>query len=166
MAKPKASEDNSAVALLTRDHRKVKELFVAYQKLVDDEVTGDDRHEIADQICLALVLHATVEEEIFYPAVREAASETADTLDKAEVEHASLKDLITQIQDMDPDDALYNAKVIVLGEYVDHHVEEEEGTVFVQAKMSKLNLETLGDQLVARKQELLDGGFLRFPIQL
>jgi len=99
-------------------------------------------------------VHATIEEEIFYPAARDAIDEQ-DLLDEAEVEHASAKDLIAQIQDMDADEELYDAKVKVLGEYVNHHVQEEENELFPQCKSAGLDLKALGVELASRKQELL-----------
>ncbi len=118
-----------ATVLLQRDHADVKKLFKQYEKLADNEADGEERQALAMQICTMLTVHATIEEEIFYPAAREAEVED-DLLDEAEVEHASAKDLIAQIQSMSPDDELYDAKVTVLGEYVDHHVQEEEGEMF------------------------------------
>jgi hemerythrin superfamily protein len=99
-----------------------------------------------------LTVHATIEEELFYPAARENSTEQ-DLLDEAEVEHASAKDLIAQIEGMDAGDELYDAKVKVLGEYIDHHVKEEE-ELFPKVKRAKLDLEALGGELAARKQEL------------
>ncbi|MES2950888.1 MAG: hemerythrin domain-containing protein [Pseudomonadota bacterium] len=109
---------------------------------------------IASEICEALTLHATVEEEFFYPAMRATADDAKDQLDEAEVEHASVKELIAQIMAMDPDDDLYNAKVKVLGEYVDHHVKEEEGKMFPKANKSALELDEIAQQIKARKEEL------------
>lgn len=149
------ADGTDAIALLTQDHREVKKLFTAYQKLADATAPGDDRQEIAEQICAALSTHATMEEEIFYPALREAEADAADDLDEAEVEHASVKNLIAQIRAMDPEDDLYNAKLKVLGEYVAHHVQEEENEMFPQAKKAGLDLDDLGAQLQSRKDELL-----------
>ena len=151
----KATGDSDAIALLTKDHREVKKLFSVFQKLADAEAPGEERQKVAIQICEALTAHATVEEEIFYPAVREAAEDATDELDEAEVEHASVKELIAQIQAMDPEDELYNAKVKVLGEYVDHHVQEEEKEMFPKAEKTQLDMDELGSQLQARKEELL-----------
>ena len=151
-----SSGQEDAIALLTKDHADVKELFDTYQQLADDEASATERQEVAEQICEALTAHATVEEEIFYPALREAADDASDELDEAEVEHASVKDLIAQIQSMDADDDLYDAKVKVLGEYVQHHVQEEEGEMFPKAQQTSLDMEELGAQMKARKEELLD----------
>ena len=143
-----------ATVLLQRDHADVKKLFKQYEKLADAEADGEERQALATQICQMLTVHATIEEEIFYPAAREAEVED-DLLDEAEVEHASAKDLIAQIQSMSPDDELYDAKVTVLGEYVDHHVQEEEGEMFPKARRAKVDLVGLGEQLKARKEELM-----------
>jgi hemerythrin superfamily protein len=103
-----------------------------------------------------LTAHTTIEEEIFYPAAREALEdEGQDLLDEASVEHASAKELIGQIMTMSPDDDLYDAKVKVLGEYVDHHAQEEEKEMFPQCRKAKMDLDELGAQLQARKQELM-----------
>jgi hemerythrin superfamily protein len=145
---------NDATALLKRDHAEVKKLFKEYDKLAEREAEDDQRQALAEQICNLLTVHATIEEEIFYPAAREADVED-DLLDEAEVEHASAKDLIVQIRSMAPGDELYDAKVKVLGEYVGHHVEEEEDEMFPQCRESGMDLAALGDELAARKAELM-----------
>ena len=99
-------------------------------------------------------MHAQIEEEIFYPAAREA-TEDNDLLDGATVEHASAKELIAQIMDMTPGDDLFDAKVTVLGEQIKHHVKEEEGELFPEAKKSKMDMEDIGAKLAARKAELI-----------
>jgi hemerythrin superfamily protein len=149
-----ASTDTSpdAVELLTQDHKEVKKLFKAYEKLVKDEAAGSEKQELANQICMMLTVHTTIEEEIFYPAAREALPEQ-DLLDEAVVEHASAKSLIEQIQSMSPKDDLYDAKVTVLGEYIDHHVKEEETELFPKVKKAKLDLEQLGEEMAERKMQ-------------
>ncbi len=144
-----------ATILLERDHNDVKKLFKQYEKLADDEADGEERQALAQQICTMLTVHATIEEEIFYPAAREAEVEE-DLLDEAEVEHASAKDLIAQIQSMSPDDELYDAKVIVLGEYVEHHVQEEEGEMFPKCRRAGMDLAGLATALAERKAELME----------
>ena len=131
-----------------------KKLFKQYEKLADAEADGEERQALAEQICTMLTVHATIEEEIFYPAAREAEVED-DLLDEAEVEHASAKDLIAQIQSMSPDDELYDAKVTVLGEYIDHHVQEEEGEMFPKCRRAKMDLAGLAEALAERKAELM-----------
>ena len=145
---------SDAVKLLVADHKEVRALFKDYDKLVKAQADGGERASLAHQICLLLTVHATIEEEIFYPAARQALSE-GDLLDEAEVEHASAKSLISQIETMSPDDALYDAKVKVLGEYIEHHVAEEEGELFPKLKKSKLDLAELGLDMADRKAELL-----------
>jgi len=143
-----------ATTLLAKDHKDVKALFKRYEKLSKAEADGSERQELAEQICEMLTVHAQIEEEIFYPAVREADVEE-DLMDEAEVEHASAKDLISQIRSMSPEDDLYDAKVTVLGEYINHHVEEEEGQMFPKARRAKVDLEGLAGQLKERKDALM-----------
>ena len=142
-----------ATALLERDHAEVKKLFKQYEKLADAQAEGEERQALAERICAMLTVHATIEEEIFYPAAREAEVED-DLLDEAEVEHATAKDLIAQIQGIGPDDDLYDAKVTVLGEYIDHHVQEEEGEMFPKCRRAKMDLTGLAAALAERKAEL------------
>ena len=128
----------------------MKTLFQQFEKLEDEA----EKQALANQICLALTIHAQIEEEIYYPAVREAIDDD-DLLDEAEVEHASAKQLIAEIQAMKAGDRLFDAKVIVLGEYVNHHVEEEEGEMFPESRDSKLDLKELGARMAERKAELM-----------
>ena len=153
-AKKSTRSQADATTLLAKDHKDVKALFKRYEKMAKAEAGGSERQELAEQICQMLTVHATIEEEIFYPAVREADVDE-DLLDEAEVEHASAKDLIGQIQSMEPDDDLYDAKVTVLGEYINHHVEEEEGQMFPKARRAKVDLAGLAEQLKQRKEELM-----------
>jgi len=143
-----------ATLLLTRDHTEVHKLFKQYEKLADVEAAASDRQALAEEICTKLTIHATSEEEIFYPAAREAGIES-DLLDEAEVEHASAKDLIAQIRAMTPDESLYDAKVKVLGEYIDHHVKEEEEEMFPKCRKSAMDLAALAAQLADRKASLM-----------
>lgn len=145
-----AARPSDAIKLLKDDHREVKAWFKEYDKTDDDAA----KQELADKICLALTVHTQIEEEIFYPAAYDAI-EDDDLLDEAEVEHASAKDLIAQIQDGKVGDPLFDAKVTVLGEYVDHHVEEEEKELFPECRSSDMDLKALGEQLAARKAELM-----------
>ena len=150
----KAAGAADAVALLKADHKEVQELFDEYDQLVEDEeASAEERQQLAEQICAMLTVHAQIEEEIFYPAAREAVEE--DLVNEATVEHASAKELIAQIQGMSPDEELYDAKVKVLGEYVRHHVKEEEGEMFPQAKKAEVDLAALGEQLRERKEALM-----------
>jgi hemerythrin superfamily protein len=140
-----------AITLLTEDHQKVKSLFEQYESL--GARAHVSKQKLAQQICTELTKHAAVEEEIFYPAVR-AAVKKDDMMDEALVEHASVKDLIAQILSMEPGDDLYDAKVKVLGEQVNHHVEEEESQIFPAASKAKLDLDALGAEIAARKEEV------------
>jgi len=148
----KASTD--AIALLTNDHQEVKDLFEKYEDLAQADSDDEEKRNLAEEICTMLTVHATIEEEIFYPAARDAIDDEA-LLNEAEVEHQSAKDLIAQIQASDPSDALYDAQVKVLGEYVNHHVEEEEGELFPRVKEADLDLDELGAEMGARQEELL-----------
>lgn len=144
-----------AIKLLTSDHREVKRLFQAYQALVDHDADASEKQPLAREICTMLTVHAQVEEEIFYPAAQVAIKEP-ELIAEATIEHASAKELIAQIEGGDSVDELYDARVKVLGEYIDHHVKEEEGELFPQVRRAKLDLAALGEQMQARKQELLD----------
>ena len=141
-----------ATHLLMEDHRKVEGLFEQYEK-----AGGDGRKEkIARQICTELKIHSMIEEEIFYPALRGKIDE--DDLDEAYVEHDGAKTLINEIEAGGPDEEYYDAKVKVLKEQIEHHVEEEEkirGNIFQQARAADVDLEALGRQMAARKEELM-----------
>ena len=146
-----AAASVDAIDLLTQDHANVKALFEQYEGLSDR--SRANKKKVATQICLELTKHATAEEEIFYPAVREATDEE-DLVDEAVVEHASAKELIAQILSMEPGEDLYDAKVKVLSEQIEHHVSEEEGEMFPKARKAKLDLAALGDAIAARKAEI------------
>jgi hypothetical protein len=152
-ASKKKSVPSNALALLQADHREVQDLFDKFEKTRSDE----RKAALAEQICNELTIHAQIEEEIFYPAAREAIRDK-DLLEEATVEHQSAKDLIAQIEGSSPGEELFDAKVKVLGEYVKHHVKEEQGELFAQVRKTKLDLKALGEQLMARKQELMAGG--------
>jgi hemerythrin superfamily protein len=143
--------------LLKSDHAEVKKCFKAYQKLVDKEADGGERQAMAEEICTLLTVHAQIEEEIFYPAARGVLGEEVDLVDDADVEHASAKDLIAQIQSIQPEDDHYDAKVKVLGEYIDHHVEEEQNEMFPKIKDAGMDTKAVGQQLSDRKDELMAG---------
>jgi hypothetical protein len=145
-----------AIALLTEDHKKVQAMFKAFKKLKEDEASDEEKAEIVQQTCQELTVHAEIEEEIFYPAARDALDEEdADLVDEAEVEHASAKDLIEQLEVMEPGDELYEAKFTVLGEYVNHHIKEEQDELFPKVRKTDIDLQELGAELAERKQELM-----------
>lgn len=146
-----------ACSLLDADHKNVKKMFSAYEEMTSSKSASarDKRRDLAMQICMELTVHAQIEEEIFYPAVREAIKDT-DLLDEANVEHASAKDLIAQLQDATEVDDMFDAKVKVLGEYIDHHVKEERNELFPKARAArKLDLVSMRETLTARKEELM-----------
>src|ERR1700744_3679681 len=127
-----------AIALLKADHRKVEALFERY------ESARGRKAEIAHQICLELIVHTLIEEEIFYPACRKAGVES-DMMDEANVEHDGAKILIAELENGSPQDEYYNAKVKVLSEEIKHHVKEEEqpGGIFAKARKADLDLDKL-----------------------
>src|SRR5439155_22662663 len=144
---------DDAIALLMADHKQVDALFRQYEKLCDNDASGGDRAALAERICAMLIMHSTIEREIFYPYARDAIDEQ-DVIDEALVEHSSAKQLIEQIRASSPDAELYDARVQVLGEYIRHHVKEEEGELFPRLKKAKAELAALGVALKARKEEL------------
>lgn len=146
------SDSMDAITLLTKDHENVKSMFEEYEGLGDKAYAA--KKKLATKICLELTKHATAEEEIFYPAVREAGGETEELVDEATVEHAAAKDLIAQILAMESSDELYDAKVKVLSEQIEHHVGEEEDEMFPKAKKARLDLVALGEAIEARKAQI------------
>jgi hypothetical protein len=145
------SRDPMAVKLLKQDHREVERMIDEYEQLDD----AREKLELFQKMALALKVHTQIEEEIFYPESRGEVED--DLLDEALVEHQSAKQLIAEIEAMQPSDEFYDAKVKVLGEYVKHHVKEEEqaGGIMAQAKRSDEDLEAMGERMKARKQELM-----------
>jgi hemerythrin superfamily protein len=146
------SEGMNAIELLKHDHREVEEYFEQYEDLEDDA----DKAELSAKICQALKVHAQIEEEIFYPAAREATGDE-DLLDEAVVEHAGAKRLIEEIESMEVGEDLYDAKIRVLGEQIKHHVKEEEEELFPEAERSDMDLKAVGEELEGRKMELMTG---------
>lgn len=136
--------------MLRADHKLVSGLFEQFEKT--KSVTR--KASIVAQICKELTVHTQIEEEIFYPAVK-AALKDHELVPEANVEHASVKDLIAQVQGKTPDGEMYDAKVKVMGEFVKHHVKEEQNEMFPKARKTKLDMFALGAQMAARKQELL-----------
>jgi hemerythrin superfamily protein len=153
----RTSARHNAITLLKADHKEVKAMVEQFKKSRSDS----KKAELAEQICSALEVHATIEEEIFYPAAREALrSSDEELIDEAQVEHTSLKEMIAKIKGATPGDAMWEAEVKVLGEYVNHHVKEEEGEIFPKLRKTSMDLEDIGEQLQQRKSELMgmDGG--------
>jgi len=142
---------HNAINLLKKDHQKVKQAFAQYQEL--GPYAFVHKKKLADQICAELTLHTQLEEEIIYPAFREKLSEEKDLLNEAKVEHDSAKVLIKEIQQMQADEELFDAKVTVLSEYIQHHVKEED-EMFPLLQKSNVDLALLGEKLSQRKQQL------------
>jgi hemerythrin superfamily protein len=147
------AQEQDAIAMLMADHKNVKKLFSDFDKLKDDG-SDEDKSAIVKRICNELKIHTELEEEIFYPAVRNAIDDS-DLMDEALVEHAGAKDLIAQLEGANPYDDLYDAKVTVLGEQINHHVREEEGEMFPRAKKAKVDTEALGSTMSKRKTALM-----------
>ena len=142
-----------AIALLKSDHREVEGYFEEFEKARSD----DRKRQLAQKICAALTVHATIEEEIYYPAFLEATEEK-DLHHEAAVEHEGAKGLIADIEASGPDDDYFDAKVTVLSEMIKHHVKEEEqpNGLFAKSRQSGMDLDTLGEQLASRKAELMN----------
>jgi len=151
--KEQQTPGQDAIELLMADHHRVAKLFAEFDALADDG-TDEAKSALVAQICQELTVHTAIEEELFYPAIRKAI-EDDDLMDEALVEHAGAKALVAQLRAAHPDDELYDAKVTVLGEQIEHHVEEEEGSMFAQAKGSGIDTLSLGAALLKRKAELL-----------
>jgi hemerythrin-like domain-containing protein len=154
VASRRSSSGPDAIKLLKDDHAEVKKLFGEYEKLAQRETDSPEREILALKICDMLTVHTTIEEELFYPACREALGDGDELVDEAAVEHASAKELIAQIEDGNPEDDLYDAKVKVLGEYINHHVKEEQNELFPKVK-DKIDTKALGQQMQERKNELM-----------
>lgn len=149
---PKAkSKKLNAIELLKQDHEYVKSEFRRFERMDHEDLEAVQG--LVSAVCAALKAHTKVEEELFYPSVR-AKIDDEDLMNEAEVEHDSAKSLIRQLERMKPDDPMYIATFTVLGEYVKHHVKEEEEEMFPKARRRKVNLKTLGGKLAARKTRL------------
>jgi len=154
-ATSKAASDapRDAIALLKQDHRIVEQLFEQFEEADDDQLQA-----IAERVCQLLTVHAQIEEELFYPPVKEALGEDEEDLElvnEANVEHQSAKELIAKIEGMTPEDENFKASVKVLGEYIKHHVKEEEQEMFPKVKKTELDLKEIGAQLNERKMALM-----------
>lgn len=149
-----SAASTNALKLLTEDHEQVLSLFDDFKGMRGDPDVDDDvKQSLVERICSALTIHAEIEEELLYPAMRDALADHS-LLDEAEVEHAQAEQLIADIESMEPGDDLYDAKVTVLGEYVRHHIEEEQEKLFPKARKAGIDLDALGEELAARKEEL------------
>ena len=151
--KQKSGASADALGRLKADHDKIKALFGEFDILKGEANKDLRKAELVDQICYEVTLHSMLEEEILYPALRSSISDDA-LLDEADIEHAGARALIGQLEIMAPGDDHYDATVTVLGEEVAHHIDKEESDMFDAARQAGLDLEELGEQLAARKDEL------------
>ena len=150
-------KENNAAAqnafdVLEHDHREVEKWLDEYDELERDD---ERKADLAEKICMALKVHTQIEEEIFYPAAREATKDD-DLLNEAIVEHATVKNLIAEIEDMEIGEELYDAKIRVLGEMVKRHIREEEEELFPELQSAKVDLDAVGMELAERKQQLME----------
>jgi hemerythrin superfamily protein len=141
-----------AIDILTRDHGTVNELFKKFAALAGSATTTASL-ALVHEICTELTIHAAIEEEIFYPAVRKTINDD-DLMNEAEIEHATAKFLIKQLLPLESDDEYFHAKVTVLREYTRHHINEEESEMFPKIRKSQLDLTMLGQQIMERKTAL------------
>jgi len=149
-ASSSTSRSKDAIAVLKADHRQVEKLFGQFEKAKDES----QKAQLAEQICMELRLHTQIEEEIFYPTSRDFLQDD-DIVNEAIVEHQAAKDLIDQIEGMSASDEMYEAKISVLKEMIEHHVEEEEKQFFPQVQKTEMDLRSIGEQLAERKEELM-----------
>ncbi|UXY15124.1 hemerythrin domain-containing protein [Chitiniphilus purpureus] len=152
----KRATRSDAVKSLKDDHARVKKLFQAFQA-AKEKGAVEEKTRIAAETCMELKIHTQLEEEIFYPALRAALREEGELLDEAEIEHASAKELIAQLEgNRDVKSTRYDALYMVLSEYVQHHVKEEEKEMFAKARSAKsLDLQALGETMAQRREELM-----------
>ena len=142
-----------ALSILRNDHEKVEKMFKSFHKTRTKD-KQQEKAALVEEVCLELAIHAAVEEQLFYPMMAKAIS-ADDLVGEAMVEHGEAKHLIGQLTAMDPGDPLYDATVLVLQEYVHHHVQEEQNKMFPKAQKAKLDLEALGESIMQRKGQLM-----------
>jgi hemerythrin-like domain-containing protein len=155
MASQRSEQPEDAIALLMDDHRRVKELFEEFRKFqyFSKNDFDDLKQELMDAVCAELKIHTQIEEELFYPAAREALDDE-DLMNEAEVEHAGVKDLIEQIEDGEAADPMTCARFMVLSEYIDHHIKEEHEEMFPKLRKTPLDTIDLGRKMKARKAQI------------
>lgn len=154
MSKTKSKSSTNAITSLKADHQKVKGLFDEFEK-ANDRVT---KMTIVSEGLEELSLHATLEEEIFYPAVRQAIDDEDGVMNEADEEHHVAKILIAELEEMDGNESHYDAKFTVLAENVRHHIKEEEENMFPNAQKTEIDFDALGEEMLGRKDELLSEG--------
>lgn len=148
----KTSPFKDALSFLQHDHDTVKTLFEEFEKL--GEKAFAKKKKLADEICFELTVHTTLEEELFYPQVEKEIKALDGLLKEASVEHQSAKVLIAEIQQMGAEDSLFEAKIKVLSEQINHHVQEEEEEMFPKIRSSNMDITKLLDKLIMRKENL------------
>src|SRR5262245_61477332 len=152
-ARAARADQNDAVSMLMEDHKNVQKLFRDFEK-AHEKQDDETCQQIATRVCTELEVHTTLEEELFYPAAREALGEDEELIDEAEIEHQSAKDLISELRAMDGSDSKFAPTFTVLAEYVRHHIKEEEREMFPRVKKAKLDVDALGQEMAARKAQL------------
>jgi hemerythrin superfamily protein len=150
-----ASNGVDAIELMKEDHRRLQRMFREFIQLRATNADGESKRAVVERACAVLTVHTLIEEEIFYPAVRDALRDQI-VGEEALVEHATAKALIERLEGLEPAEPFYDATFTVLAEYVRHHVEEEETNMFPQAKEAQLDLADLGERMKQRKAELED----------
>lgn len=152
MPSSKQASGTDAIAMLKADHDAVKKLFEEFESIKDD-ANASEKEALVNQICTELTTHMELEEALFYPASREAIDDE-ELVNEAEIEHNGAKELIEQLMEMDSDDEMFDAKVKVLSEYIEHHVEEEEKEMFPQVKKSEIDVLALGEEMAQLKETI------------
>jgi iron-sulfur cluster repair protein YtfE (RIC family) len=147
-----SNRSTDAITLLTHDHHKAQDIFKKFDK-VKDSISPQEKLQLVKEVCADLLIHMEIEEAIFYPAVRPEVKDD-DMMNEAKVEHSGAKNLIRQLGELKPDDPMFDAKVTVLGEQIEHHVKEEEEEMFPKVKKTKIDLYALGEQLYAAKAKM------------
>ena len=149
-----AGDAEDALALLSADHSEVAQLFEEYADLADADGSDGDRRALVAEICLQLTVHSRLEEEMFYPAVRQSLGEN-ELVEEAEAEHRDIEEAMEHLRSMDPADEGYGERVDVLRESVKHHAADEERSMFPMVLDSSLDIDRLGEQMAARREELM-----------
>ena len=149
---PPSSPASDVLEIFIEDHRKIIRFFDEFRR-IKDHADDETKQTLVEVTCTELVIHAQIEEEFFYPALREAF-EDASLIDEADIEHEVARQLISEMESMHPADHHYDAKFTVLGEYVRHHIEEEQNKIFVQIRQGGMDLDVLGKDLLQRRKDL------------
>ena len=152
-SEPTTNAENDPIAMLSADHRKVEQLFDAFERATDSR----QKSQLAEQICTELSIHTLIEEEIFYPACRGHVEDRV--LKEAQVEHDGAKALIIEIMSGSPQDEYFDAKIKVLSDEIKHHVREEEtpgSGIFAKAKQGGIAKPDLAKRMAERKQQLTE----------